>query len=155
MKSLFSQSALFSPQFWVFEAIFEARGQNFPFLKNSVCTFYCTQNDRFKRMVLSVRNQTSRVIAKLGVNFIDSEDQVLISLWLLKKLAIPTKPKNQLVRLQTEKLEHLFFKSWQLSDPQYNLWEVHSQSQLQWNLTRKWLWTSPHPHKLKGSSNNK
>ena len=46
MKSLFPQSALFSPQFWVFEAIFEARGQNFPFFENSVCSFYCTQNDR-------------------------------------------------------------------------------------------------------------
>ena len=46
MKSLFSQSALFFPQFWVFEAIFEARGQNFLILKNSVCIFYCTQNDR-------------------------------------------------------------------------------------------------------------
>ena len=45
MKSLFSQSALFFPQFWVFEAIFEARGQNFQIFKNSVCTFYCIQND--------------------------------------------------------------------------------------------------------------
>ena len=46
MKSVFAQLALVFPQFWVFEAIFEARGQNFPIFKNSVCTFYCTQNDR-------------------------------------------------------------------------------------------------------------
>ena len=46
MKSLFSQLALFFPQFWVFEAIFEAHGQNFLIFKNSICTFYCTQNDR-------------------------------------------------------------------------------------------------------------
>ena len=36
MKSLFSQSALVSPQFWVFEVIFEARRQNLLIFKNSV-----------------------------------------------------------------------------------------------------------------------
>ena len=46
MRCLFSQSALVFPQFWVFEATFEARGQNPLIFKNSVCTFYCTQNDR-------------------------------------------------------------------------------------------------------------
>ena len=46
MKSLFAQSGLVFPKFWVFEAIFEACGQNFPIFKNSVCTFYCTLNDR-------------------------------------------------------------------------------------------------------------
>ena len=46
MKSLFSQLALFFPQFWVFEAIFEARGENFLIFENSICAFYCTQNDR-------------------------------------------------------------------------------------------------------------
>ena len=46
MKSQFSQSGQVFPQFWVFEAIFEARGENLRIFKNSVCTFYCTQNDR-------------------------------------------------------------------------------------------------------------
>ena len=45
MKSLFSQSGQVFLQFWVFEAIFEARGKNLRIFKNSVCTFYCTQND--------------------------------------------------------------------------------------------------------------
>ena len=45
-KNLLSQSALVFPQFWVFEAIFEARRQNLPIFKNFICTFYCTQNDR-------------------------------------------------------------------------------------------------------------
>ena len=46
MKSLFSQSALVFRQFKLFEATFEARGQNLLIFKNSVCTFYCTQNER-------------------------------------------------------------------------------------------------------------
>ena len=46
MKSHFSQSGQVFPQFWVFEAIFEARGKNLRIFKNSFCTFYCTQNDR-------------------------------------------------------------------------------------------------------------
>ena len=51
MKSHFSQSGQVFPQFWVFEAIFEARGKNFRIFKNSVCTFYCTQNDRLNPTV--------------------------------------------------------------------------------------------------------
>ena len=38
MKSLFSQLALVFPQFWVFEAIFEARGENNRFLKTPFVT---------------------------------------------------------------------------------------------------------------------
>jgi len=51
MKSHFSQSGQVFPQFWVFEAIFEARGKNLRIFKNSVCTFYCTQNDRLDATV--------------------------------------------------------------------------------------------------------
>ena len=39
MKSLFSQSALVFLQFWVFEAIFEAREQNLPILKTLFVPF--------------------------------------------------------------------------------------------------------------------
>ena len=52
MKSLFFQSALVFPQFWVFDTTFEASGQNLPILKNSVCAFYCTQNDRLHPTIL-------------------------------------------------------------------------------------------------------
>ena len=45
MQSLFSQSGQVFPQFWAFEAIFEARRENFQIFKNIDCTFYCTQND--------------------------------------------------------------------------------------------------------------
>ena len=45
MNTHFAQSSLvFPPQLLVFEAIFEVHGQNIFFC--SVCTFYCTQNDR-------------------------------------------------------------------------------------------------------------
>ena len=46
MKSVFAQLALVFPQFWVFEAIFDACGQNFHIFFHSVYTFYCTQNNR-------------------------------------------------------------------------------------------------------------
>ena len=52
MKSHFSQSGQVFPQFWVFEAIFEARGKNLWIFKNSICTFYCTQNNRLDATVL-------------------------------------------------------------------------------------------------------
>ena len=47
----FSQLALFFLQFWVFEAIFEARGKNFSISKNSVCTSYCTLSDGFNAKI--------------------------------------------------------------------------------------------------------
>ena len=56
MNSHFAQSGLVFPQFWVFEAIFEVRGQNSQHLYGSVCTFYCTQNDRLN---LTVSTQKS------------------------------------------------------------------------------------------------
>ena len=46
MNSHFAQSGLVFPQFWVFEAIFKVHGQNSQHLFCSICTFYCTQNDR-------------------------------------------------------------------------------------------------------------
>ena len=46
MKSHFSQSGQVFQQFWVFEAIFEAPGENVQVFKNFDCTFYGTQNDR-------------------------------------------------------------------------------------------------------------
>ena len=56
MKSVFAQLALVFPQFWVFEAIFDACGQNCHKLFYSVCTFYCTQNNRLD---LTVSTQKS------------------------------------------------------------------------------------------------
>ena len=56
MNSHFAQSGLVFPQFWVFEAIFEVRGHNSQHLFCSVCTFYCTQNDRLN---LTVSTQKS------------------------------------------------------------------------------------------------
>ena len=53
MKSHFSQSGQIFSQFWVFEAIFEARGKNLRIFKNSVCTFFCTQNNRLDLTVLT------------------------------------------------------------------------------------------------------
>ena len=51
MKSLFSQSGQVFTQFWVFEAILEARGKFFWSFKNSLWTFYCTQNECLNAMV--------------------------------------------------------------------------------------------------------
>ena len=70
MKSIFSQSALVFPQFWVFEATFEARGQNLLIFKNSVCTFYCTQNDCLFNAKIGLKHGPpwAEILAKMFLN---------------------------------------------------------------------------------------
>ena len=46
MTSIFAHSIWILQKLSEIEAIFEARGKNLRIFKNSVCTFYCTQNDR-------------------------------------------------------------------------------------------------------------
>ena len=67
MKSLFSQSALVFLQFWGFEVIFEARRQNLLIFKNSVCSFYCTQNSRLHPMV-SMQYVTLKLIESVEIS---------------------------------------------------------------------------------------
>ena len=82
MKSLFSQSALVVPQFWGFEAIFEARGKIFSIFKNSFCNFYCTLNDRLDPTVFN---------AKIGLKNGPPRAEIFAKMFL--NMARQTKPQ--------------------------------------------------------------
>ena len=51
MTSIFAHSIWILQKLSEIEEIFKAHGKNLWILKNSVCTFYCTQNDRLDPMV--------------------------------------------------------------------------------------------------------
>ena len=92
-------SGIVSPQFWGFEAIFEAQRLNFPILNNFICTIYCTQNDcldPMNSMQKSVWKQTNAQGAEIFAKmFLNTKPQphfafyfILICnfLWFVRKL---------------------------------------------------------------------